>query len=121
MKKKQFLWIAPALAVMMVLTAFPVRANAAETAMTASDPAKITVENIEVPLFTQPQSLKLPHNITSFWFMIPSGTKLGGKCSLSLRMAVTETILNDYSSVTLMINSIQISSAHIMDVIHNNG
>jgi cellulose synthase operon protein B len=121
MKKKRFLWIAPVLAVMMVLTAFPIRANAAETTTTASDPAKAADENIEVPLFTEPQSLKLPHNTTSFWFMIPSGTKLGDKCSLSLRMAVTGTILNDYSSVTLMINSVQISSAHIMDVIHNNG
>ncbi|MDD4239150.1 MAG: cellulose biosynthesis cyclic di-GMP-binding regulatory protein BcsB [Desulfotomaculaceae bacterium] len=111
MKKTRFLWIAPVLAVMMVLAAFLAGANAA---------TKATGENVEVPLFTEPQSLKLPHNTTFFWFMLPNGTKLGDKCSLSLRMSVTGTLINDYSSVTLLINNVQISSIHIMDIIHNN-
>lgn len=112
MKKKRFFWILPVLVVMMILTAFPVGAAAA---------VKTTGGNVEVPLFTQPQSLKLPHNTTSLWFMIPKGTKLGSKCSLSLKMAVAGTLLNDYSSATLLINDVQISSIHILDVIHKNG
>lgn len=117
MKKKRCLWIIPLLITLMVLTAFP--AEAAAKAINTDAAPKVTGETIQVPLFTEPQALKLPHNTTSYWFMIPNGTKLGSNCSVSLQIAITGTILHDYSSMTLLINDVPISSMRILDTIHN--
>lgn len=114
MKKKQYFWIAPVLAIVIILSGIPMTAHATE--VSAAQPAG---EMVDVPLFSRPQSMRLPHNTASFWFMIPNGTRLGDKCGMTLRMAVTGTLDSDRSSVTLLVNDVQISSAPLLDVMNN--
>ena len=119
MKKKRFLWVIPAIAMMLSLAALPVGAAAAEASAAATP---VTAgDTVKIPLFTEPRSLTLPHNTASCWFMIPNGSKLGDGSTLSLQMKVTGTLLDDYSNVTLLINNVQISSTPIMKVVRGGG
>lgn len=110
-KQRRRLLVIPVLAAMIISTAFPAKAVTAEPAPTG--------ENVSVSLFSSPQSLKLPHNTASFWFMIPDGTKLGDGCSLTLHMKAAQTLLSDYSSVTLVVNDVQISSVRLETLVKN--
>ena len=76
---------------------------------------------VSIPLFNEPQSLRLPRNITSFWFRIPSGTVFGDQCSVTLVMSAAETLLEDYSTVTLFLDNVQLATASIVDIIENKG
>lgn len=117
-RKQRFLWIIPTLAILFTSAAMPFSAKAAGTSAVTST-AAASGETVSVPLFTSPQSMKLPHNTASFWFVIPSGTQLGGNCSMTLQMKAAETLLSDYSSVTLIVNDVQVSSVHLAEVVRN--
>ena len=68
----------------------------------------------QVRLFTEPQSLKLPRNNTSYWFMIPQGTQLGENNSISLHFTVTGTLLDDHSSMTVSVNDVLVGSTRLL-------
>ncbi len=116
MKKRRFFWIAFLLAGVLLLPVFSTDVMAA-----GKDAATPTGRLMSVPLFMEPQSLRLPRNITSFWFRIPSGTVFGDACSLTLEMSATETLLEDYSTVTLFLDNVQLATASIVDIIENKG
>lgn len=83
--------------------------------------SSVSTQMVSAPLFTESQSLKLPRNSTSFWFRIPSGTRLGDQCSLSLGMTAAETLIDDHSTVTLFLGDQQIASARILDIVQKQG
>ncbi len=148
MKKRRFSWLAFLLAVTLLLPTLSVGVGAAEIVDTAQgvgatayvDAAQSAdaIENVDaeqdtaieedaaapislvsVPLFAEPQSLNLPRNISSFWFRIPSGTTLGDQCGLTLILSATETLLEDYSTITLQLNNVYLSTASIIDILEN--
>jgi hypothetical protein len=76
---------------------------------------------VSVSLFTEPQSLNLPRNSTSFWFRIPDGTRLGEQCTLTLGMSAAETLIDDHSMVTLFLGDQQIASERILNIVQKQG
>ncbi len=67
----------------------------------------------QIPLFTEPHMLSLPHNNTSFWYMIPSDTELS-YAELHLVLDSTDTLLSDYSTVTIEVNNVMIASVNLI-------
>ena len=110
-KKHALLWMVPVLASLILSAAGPAAAKAAGN--------EAAGETVTAAVFSSPQSMKLPHNTASYWFMIPAGTKLGDGCSLTLRMKAAATLLTDYSSVTLLVNDVQVASVRLADVVKN--
>lgn len=78
-------------------------------------------QKVSVPLFSEPQSLSLPRNSTSFWFRIPNGTNIGDQGSVSLGMTAADTLIDEHSLVTLFLGNQQIASARIVDIVKNQG
>lgn len=110
-KKHALLWMVPVLASLILSAAGPAAAKAAGN--------EAAGETVTAAVFSSPQSMKLPHNTASYWFIIPAGTKLGDGCSLTLRMKAAATLLTDYSSVTLLVNDVQVASVRLADVVEN--
>ena len=73
----------------------------------------------QIPLFTEPHMLSLPHNNTSFWYMIPSDTELS-YAELHLVLDSTDTLLSDYSTVTIEVNGIMIASVNLIELKQNH-
>ncbi len=123
MKKKRFFWMIYFLVVIMALSFFNINVQIAHAAPEMTMPNAGDTEaaqNVSVQLFAEPQSLKLPRNSTSFWFRIPDGTKLGNRSSLSLAIAAADTLIDDYSTVTLLLGNTQIATAHILEIVKNH-
>ena len=119
-KKHLFRLAVPILALLALLQTFPAQAAAAAaSAPTTETVSPAGAETVSVPLFSEPQSLKLPHNVSSFWFLIPAGTKLGNGCSLTLNIKAAGTLLSDYSSVTLLVNNVQVASTRLETFVKN--
>lgn len=76
---------------------------------------------VKVMLFNEPRAMRLPQNTTSFWFMLPQGTELGDDSLLTLDYSVTGTLLEDYSSLTLIINDVQVASTRMIRDINDTG
>ena len=89
--------------------------TAAEEPATESDPRTYTI-----PLFSEPQTLSLPHNNTSIWFMIPEGTELS-RAGLHLVLDSTDTLLSEYSTATIEINNIMVASVNLIQLKRENG
>ena len=73
-----------------------------------------------IPLFYEPQSLTLPHNNTSFWFLIPDGTEVA-YARIVLVLDSTDTLLSDYSTATIKLNNVEIASIGLIDLKENYG
>lgn len=74
---------------------------------------------LRAPIFVQTQVLDLPRNTTTFWFALPAGTVLGQDSSLNLHLTVTDTLINERSSITFAVNGEQVETIHILDIVDN--
>ncbi|WP_283607231.1 cellulose biosynthesis cyclic di-GMP-binding regulatory protein BcsB [Faecalispora anaeroviscerum] len=120
MKRNRLKGISRFLSVLMSAFLLFSGASTVYAALKTTVPSAST-QKVSAPLFAEPQSLNLPHNTTSFWFRIPKGTRLGEQCSLSLGMTAAETLIDDRSTVTLLLGNQQIASARILDIVKKQG
>lgn len=70
----------------------------------------------DIKLFQQSVQLSMPRNNTSYWFQIPDGTTLGNDCYLNLDMTISNTLINERSSISLSINGTVLETKRIYDV-----
>ena len=61
-------------------------------------------------LFRENQTLTMPKNTVSYWFIVPDGMSLDSECTLKLRMAHSVTIINELSAVTVYVNDTAIET-----------
>ena len=71
-------------------------------------------------IFTEPQLMDKPRNNLSFWFAIPEGTELGDASTLSLSISTTDTLINEHSSATVILNNVELESTPILSIVDNN-
>lgn len=75
---------------------------------------------IDIQLFQENVQLDLPKNTASFWFSIPEGTVIGGENYLNLDMTVSDTLINERSSITLAVNGTTLETKWIHEITDNN-
>ncbi|MCR5735019.1 MAG: cellulose biosynthesis cyclic di-GMP-binding regulatory protein BcsB, partial [Lachnospiraceae bacterium] len=66
-------------------------------------------------LFDEPQSIKLPKAETSYWFSVPAGTKIS-EAELTIILETSDTLLEDYSTATVEVNSVAIASINLLEL-----
>lgn len=96
--------------VLLLLAAFPLNALAAPGA----------ARTVDLPIFDQAQVLDLPRNVASFWFSLPRGTVLGGEAQVRLHLRVSDTLIDQRSSITLSLNGEQLAAFHILDIVQGS-
>ena len=68
-----------------------------------------------IPLFSEPQSIKLPKANTSYWFQVPADTAIE-KAVLSLEVLFSDTLLEDHSTATVEVNGVAIASVNLLEM-----
>lgn len=112
---------APALAEDADVPAAPQETAPQAEAAEAAEWAPASAYQLRAPLFAKTQVLDLPRNTTSFWFSLPQGTVLGQDCSLNLHVSVTDTLINERSSITFAVNGEQVETVHLLDLVDAAG
>lgn len=72
---------------------------------------------VDIPIFTQTQILDLPRNSSSFWFNIPENTIIGEDSYFDLHITVSDTLINERSSITFSVNGTNLETIHILDIV----
>ena len=80
----------------------------------------IPAETYRIPLFREPQAIKLPKATTSYWFQLPEGVRVE-KVSLSLVLLTSDTLLEDYSTATAELNGTAVASVNLQDLKESSG
>lgn len=75
---------------------------------------------VDIQLFQESVKFDTPRNTASFWFAIPEGTVIGGESYLDLNMTVSNTLLNERSSITLAMNGTTLETKWIHDITDND-
>ena len=80
---------------------------------------RLNSDYVDVQLFAQTAHLSMPKNTASFWFSIPKGTVLKDGCSLNLDVAISSTLIDNLSSISLAVNGTTLETKWIYDVVKN--
>ena len=72
-------------------------------------------QTYSIRLFSEPQSIRLPKAVTSYWFMVPEGAYVEA-ASLSVVLDTSDTLLEDYSTATLEVNGVAVASVNLQTV-----
>ena len=105
------------LSVILLLLCLVAAAGCAEAPETAD---AVPFESFRIQLFSEPQIIKLPKTVTSYWFMVPSGSEID-EASLSLVLETSDTLLGDYSTATVEVNGIALSSVNLLKLRETSG
>jgi hypothetical protein len=82
--------------------------------------ATSTSNFVDIQLFQESVELNLPRNKESYWFNIPTGTIIGQDNYLDLNMTVSNTLINERSSITLAVNGTTLDTKWIHEITDND-
>lgn len=71
---------------------------------------------MDIKIFDKTQKLNMPRNTISYWFSIPDGAEIDDKCYLNLDMKLSETLIYERSSITLIVNETTLDTKWILDL-----
>lgn len=70
----------------------------------------------DILLFEKSQKLDMPKNIVSYWFEVPKGSIIDDSCYLNLNLTISNTLINERSSISLVINDETLETKWIKEV-----
>lgn len=70
----------------------------------------------DILLFEKSQKLDMPKNIVSYWFEVPEGSVVDDSCYLNLNLTISSTLINERSSISLVINEEILDTKWIKEV-----
>lgn len=70
----------------------------------------------DIPLFDETQKLNLPKNRVSYWFTVPQGSTIDGSCYINLYLTLSNTLINERSSITLAVNDRNLETKWMKEV-----
>lgn len=80
-----------------------------------AEAAEESLQTYRIQLFNEPQAIKVPKATTSYWFMIPAGVQVE-EAGLTLILQSSETLLEDYSTATVEVNGLALSSVNLFSL-----
>lgn len=75
---------------------------------------------VEMPIFQESKVLPQPRNTASFWFSFPKDATLLD-AALKLHLSASETLIPERSTITLSLNSEEVATGYITDIVKNPG
>ncbi|MBO4925512.1 MAG: cellulose biosynthesis cyclic di-GMP-binding regulatory protein BcsB [Clostridia bacterium] len=81
----------------------------------AEETAAPQAQAYRIRIFSEPQAIKLPKAVTSYWFQVPADTEIE-KAVLSLELMCSDTLLEDRSTATVEVNGIAIASVNLQEM-----
>lgn len=103
---------------LLMLLAFALMVMPMKTAFAEQEAyaqANAGAAGVNLLLFREDQTLTMPKNTVSYWFVIPDGVSLQGQCTLTLHMAHSPTLIDSLSSVTAYVNGKPVATRGIVD------